>query len=797
MKRMRMSITEGKKFARLCAAVLFFGMSAASAEDFALSKDGAALVPIVMPDTPTRAEEYAAQELKEHLDKITGGTFEIVKFSTADKSKPAVYVGDTPKARGLFGDPEKFGFDAIKIKTAPDALVIGGHKKRGTIFAVETFLEDTLGVRWWTAGESYIPRSPTLSVPEQNTDYAPILKRRVLDYIPAWTAPRFTARCRAGELIFADKTLQRQVNNGFAVGYHSAYRILPPAKYFEKHPEWYSEIGGKRVHKVKGDQLAQLCLTNAEMRAEFVKVVLEKIRKKPDAEFAHISQNDYYNYCECKKCTGFVNAHGGEQSALIVDWANAVAEAAEKEFPNIKIVTFAYQYGRRAPKNIKPRRNVWIELCTIECDFAHPLETDTDYAFTPDIKEWSKLTRNLTIWNYVTNFKNHLYPYPNFNCLKPDIEFFVRNGAVGLFEQADAYCNVGDMVRLRYWVLSHLMWNPSLDTKKLVREFLYGYYTAEVGAIFEKYIWPINDKALGTKYAQSIGFDDILAWMDIDTFIRAAALMEDALDKAVELEARDPEKYRGLASKVRRDRTSFDWFAVMNYANAQMLAEREGKTITRMRDVEYTAEKMIKVFEQNKTTGMIPNYDRAKFEKSWYRIKKAAANQKEYLKNAKRNFAPADILTAFPAESFREFQDDHFMQSSPRDRRIHIPVEFVADPLASNGFASKLYDGDTFTMPYRDYLMKLKSASGKKSKERTYTIYAYISTKGAKNAFKTIYDKKWRDIKTDGEYMLVNIGKFAYTPESLARKYALCHKLTITPKDPKNFLLDRVVVVEN
>ena len=50
----------------------------------------------------------------------------------------------------------------------------------------------------------------------------------------------------------------------------------------------------------------------------------------------------------------------------------------------------------------------------------------------------------------------------------------------------------------------------------------------------------------------------------------------------------------------------------------------------------------------------------------------------------------------------------------------------------------KLYDGDTFTMPYRDYLIKLKSASGKKSAARTYTIYAYISTKGAKNAFKTI-----------------------------------------------------------
>ena len=741
MKRMRMSFATGSNLARFCAVFLLFS-EAAAAKDFALSKDGAALVPIVVPDSPTRAEEYAAQELKEHLDKITGGSFEIAKFSAADKSKPAVYVGDTPKARSLFGDPEKFEFDAIKIKTTPDALAIVGHKKRGTIFAVETFLEDTLGVRWWTAGESRIPHSPTLAVPEQNTDYAPALKHRVLDYIPAWRAPRFTARCRAGSLIFDDKTLQRQANNGFAIGYHSAYHILPPAKYFDKHPEWYSEIGGRRVHKVKGNQLAQLCLTNAEMRAEFIKVVLDKIRKRPDSEFAHISQNDYYNYCECKNCADFVKAHGGEQSALIIDWANAVAEAVEGEFPNVKIVTFAYQYGRRAPKNIKPRHNVWVELCTIECDFAHPLESDTDYGFTPDIKEWSKLTRNLTIWNYVTNFKNHLYPYPNFNCFKPDIEFFVRNGAIGLFEQADAYCNVGDMVRLRYWVLSHLMWNPSLDTKKLVREFLYGYYTPEVGAIFEEYIWLINDRAFNTKYAQSIGFDDILAWMDIDTFIRAAALMEDALDKAVELEAKDPEKYRGLASKVRRDRTSFDWFALMNYANVQMLAEREDKKIARMRDIEYTAEKMIKV-------------------------------------------------------SFREFQDDHFMQSSPRDRRIHIPVEFVADPLASNGFASKLYDGDTFTMPYRDYLIKLKSASGKKSAARTYTIYAYISTKGAKNAFKTIYDKKWRDIKTGGDYMLVNIGKFGYTPESLARKHAVCHKLTITPKDPKNFLLDRIVIVEN
>ena len=49
------------------------------------------------------------------------------------------------------------------------------------------------------------------------------------------------------------------------------------------------------------------------------------------------------------------------------------------------------------------------------------------------------------------------------------------------------------------------------------------------------------------------------------------------------------------------------------------------------------------------------------------------------------------------------------------------------------------------------------------------------------------------DATTWAKYLQQN----GYTPESLARKHAVCHKLTITPKDPKNFLLDRIVIVEN
>jgi hypothetical protein len=37
---------------------------------------------------------------------------------------------------------------------------------------------------------------------------------------------------------------------------------------------------------------------------------------------------------------------------------NKVAEAVEKEFPDVLVESLAYQYTRKPPKTIKPRDNV-------------------------------------------------------------------------------------------------------------------------------------------------------------------------------------------------------------------------------------------------------------------------------------------------------------------------------------------------------------------------------------------------------------------------------------------------------
>ena len=785
-----------KKIISIGVKTLFaFSATFSAYADIKLTNNGNVYMPIVIPDNPTKVEEYSANELKEHLDKMSGVDFPIIKFSASDYVKRAIYVGDSPKARELLNnlDPKKLDFDTTIIKTSGENLVLLGHPKRGTLFSVISFLEDELGVRWWTSTESFIPQKSTITVKEQDTRYTPALKHRRLDYYE-WKTDKFPARLRAGDLVFPDKKLQRQTNNIDAIGYHSFYRVLSPKKYFDSHPEWFSmNSKGKRYHK-KGEQLAQLCLTNEEMTKEFTKNVLERIRKTPHATFAHISQNDYYNYCECKKCTDFVNAHGKEQSALMVHFVNKVAEEVEKEFPNIKVVTFAYQYTRHAPQNIKPRHNVWIELCSIECDFAHPLETDTDYGFTKDIQDWSKLTKNLTIWNYVTNYNNLMYPFPNLHCIGQDINFFVKNNAVGLFEQADNYCSIGDFVRLRHWVMAHLMWNPSLDTKKLVREFLYGYYTEEVGKYLEEYLWTLNDRAYNLKYFQGCYVVDWLLWMDIDTFIKASKAMEKAFDTAIELEKKDPKKYAGLTFKLRRDRTSYDWFVLMNYADLQLMAEKQGKSLSHLRPIEYTASKIAKTLKDHKVKGSTPPTYPEDCPKVYSaHITHALKNQLKYLKNAKREFPSKDLIGQYKEGTFVEIQNERFVQAVWRDTRV--PCEYVADKHASDGFASVKYSYNQKVMkvPFRFDLLNLKSKSGNTKDGRKWQIWGYVSTKGKTASVKTNYSK-WKEIKTGDEYQRIDFGTISMTNEELTRKNA--SKLLHIYYKKEKALVDRIVVEE-
>ncbi len=559
---------------------------AAADEGFTIVEQGKPQCVIAVAAEPSPAERTAAAELQALLKEVTGAELPIRPCGEVDGDARQIVVGPSARLSELLPDVKlgEVGDDGIVIRTLGKALVLAGPRPRGTLYAVYTFLEDTVGCRWWTPTESTIPQKPTLRVPALDITYAPKLKSREAYYRDAFEA-KFAARNKLnGNSVRTGEELGGHVRfNAFV---HTFFPFLPPSKYFDEHPEWYSLIKGKRIH-----ERAQLCLTNDEMRAEMVRVVLDRLRKDPTAKLISISQNDWRNPCQCERCKAVVAEEGSEAGPLL-RFVNAVAAEVEKEFPDVWVETLAYQYTRKAPLKVRPRRNVVVRLCSIECSFVQTLaDGEQNEPFRSDIESWSKVAPRLFVWNYVTNFWNYLVPHPNLRVLAPNLRFFVDHNVVGLFEQGDSQSGIGDFVRLRAWLLAHLMWNPDLDENALIDEFLSGYYGPAAPHLRE-YLRVINDAGERSgKYIRCF-MSDTSAWLTLDDLNHATELFA----KAEAAVAGDPQ----LAARVRRERLPLDHVWLSRYHALKQAAKLRGKSFGGPADPKAACDEFLRVCRENR-----------------------------------------------------------------------------------------------------------------------------------------------------------------------------------------------------
>jgi hypothetical protein len=454
-------------------------ISAAEAGDFAMAKYGTALAEIVVSEKAGETERFAAEELALFLHLMTGAEFRAeLRAGGEDRSpmKNRFLIGlETAKGCGFPLPADTLGPEEILIQTAGPDLVLAGGSPRGTLYAVYTFLEDILGCRWWTAQATRIPWRPDLKIKPFEIRFNPPLEYRepfwFAAFDSAWAARNKANGIRAGA---DDLRGGSHIYEGFV---HTFYSLIPPDKYFRDHPEWFSEIKGERTPKN-----AQLCLTNEELRKELVKNLKERLRANPKATIASVSQNDCLNNCTCPQCAA-VDAEEGSPSGSLLRFVNRVAEEVEKDFPHVSIDTLAYQYTRKPPRTTRPRPNVIVRLCSIECSFSRPLDDERNKAFYDDLKGWSQIAPRLYVWDYTTNFAHYIQPHPNYRVLAPNIRLFTANNVCGVFEQGAYQSTCSEMAELRAWVLAKLLWNPDRDPDGLERDFLEGYYGKAAGPI--------------------------------------------------------------------------------------------------------------------------------------------------------------------------------------------------------------------------------------------------------------------------------------------------------------------------
>ncbi len=479
--------------ALVCAALLTFSviLQEAPGGELVLADGGRSAYQIVVADDASPSIRHAAEELQSFLEQITGA-----KLPIASDKQPLtpheIVLGNNAhlKQLGVDVDFKSLGNEGYVIRTVGDRLVIAGGSLRGNLYGVYGLLEDHLGCRWFAPGVSRIPKQSRLTLAATDQRYLPPLESRDLALADCLDGDWCARNRLNGSFGKLEERHGGKVVFGEDFFVHTAERLIPPDKYFDKHPEYFALIKGKRQKKEP-----QLCWTNPEVIQLCIDGVRKAMREQPKATVFSVSQNDYTTYCECDKCQALAREEES-QMAPVLQLANRVAEAIETEFPDKLIETLAYQWSRRPPKNMRPRSNVIVRLCSIECCFAHPLATcnsDENRAFREDIVAWSKLNTRLWIWDYTTDFHAYLLPYPNLRVRGPNVDFFVKHGVRGIMEQDTYNTTQGELSALGGYVSAKCLWNPKYDVNRAITEFLDGYY-GKAAAPIHAYIDLLHDR---------------------------------------------------------------------------------------------------------------------------------------------------------------------------------------------------------------------------------------------------------------------------------------------------------------
>jgi hypothetical protein len=487
---------------------------------------------IVVDDDAILSERYAAEEFQSIFLQVTGINLPIANIPPKPTHNIFIGSGKEMAASNVGFGTEDLGEEDLHIRINRENIAIAGGRPRGTLYGAYEFVERYLGVRFLTYDHTYIPKvKDKLIVPCENYSYRPTFLFRWSYYGENKAHPEFAARLRINTVTQDEKlggmTSQRLIS-------HSLNRQLPVAKYGKEHPEYFALVKGKRELDMWGGG-PEPCVTNPDVIDIVTEAVFKQIEENPHFTNISVSQNDNDAYCRCETCEA-INQREGSPMGAHLAFVNTIAERVAQKYPDVKVGTLAYWYTRKPPKTIKPRDNVQIQLANIECCTLHPIDDPNcpkNKSFYEDFMGWSKISDQIYIWTYVTNFRYYDLPFPNLRAIGPNIKFFANHNVKGVFMQSNGGGTSGEMSDLRNYVISRCLWHPELDAWDQVEEFCRLHYGKAAPVILE-YLTMLHDDVDANGHhpdcfskPRDIGLNLEFAKKMFDYFEQALSLAED------------------------------------------------------------------------------------------------------------------------------------------------------------------------------------------------------------------------------------------------------------------------------
>ena len=408
------------------------------------------LYTVVYPSDAGNTVKYAAEEFVSYIHASTGIHLECKAYADSD-SEYKIHIGKTSSLpQQITKKLTRLGEEGYYLLCFENDLYITGNAERGTLYGVYSFLEDFVGVRYYTPDCERILKADKIDIPHDlDKHFTPAFEFRDCFWYEALD-PEFSAKQKINSSVSRDL---KNFGGGAFYDVNTVFSLSSLAKSDDAVP----------------------CLTDEVTYKTILDSIKKWLEENPDETIVSISQD---SKCTCGGCSDVNKKEGTALGAYIV-FINKLANDIEQEHPDVYLDTLVSGDDIKAPKNTVPSDNVIIRLSTVDACFSHAVNVCSANSIDDDISAWSKICKNLYVWDYTTNFMFYLCPFPNLYTIYDNIKFYSENNVTGLFEQGNYNCKSGEFGELRAYLLSKLLWDPEMTKEEYsayMCDFLEGYY---------------------------------------------------------------------------------------------------------------------------------------------------------------------------------------------------------------------------------------------------------------------------------------------------------------------------------
>ncbi len=490
----------------------------APAEPVQLATGGEPAVTLVVEPNADSLVSGAADDLQYYVKALCGVELPRHNDGAAVPTK-AIYIGKcTPTPSSAF-PPAESNPETYAITVHDGNLFLTGNHPPAISFAVYSFLQDYLGIRWFAPGPlwEYVPEGQPgeLALDVANCVVTPDWSCRVWsghDYAPSWNLWN-----RRSKTICASPVPFRNMQNFLHV-------IFAPKKYAQSHPEYYPLIDGKRWIPPEDYHNWRPCESNPDVLRITVEAAREFLDAHPEHNAFSLAMDDIYRLCSCDNCRALDARPDDYENKRFSDrhykFVNAVARELAKTHPDKFVGTLCYHIARELPETVEQLEpNVFISMTQRVGEWWRPQRRADDIALT---HAWRARCAHMSRYGYIgLGFLTpRVFPHAMAEGMKLDKSL----GFEAVYNEC--YTILPNVAPMMY-MLARMQWDTGLDPDVLLDEFYDRMFGKAAGAM----------KACYTTLEQSYMEErpervELARWGHRHLLTHSLALSEEALDQA-------------------------------------------------------------------------------------------------------------------------------------------------------------------------------------------------------------------------------------------------------------------------